>query len=367
MARTFKRRRSSKRLFERISPTSLLRGLFLCVTTIALVALILTLLSPYVEPSTSKILTLLALVAPAIYIANLIFALSWIILWRWHIAIPIIVVLLIGLGNITLFVKIPLTKEYDTKSYRGMVKVMSYNVKGIPGGREVTLAEYLESEAPDILLLQEWRADGARFSSELTPKIAKYHTVSHSDLTLFSRYPILRSEVIIDSEDVRSGNSMWSDLLIGSDTIRVFNNHLQSTTITPDDNNYLTTTEVVRDTNRHHTLRNIFSRYVQSCINRASQAEIIAHHVAQSPYPSIVAGDFNDTPISYSYSTIAYDLKDAFQECGRNYSHTFVGFFNMLRIDYILTSEDLTPSSYRVDEEVTFSDHLPVMSHIKIR
>ena len=62
----------------------------------------------------------------------------------------------------------------------------------------------------------------------------------------------------------------------------------------------------------------------------------------------IVCGDFNDTPISYTYRTMSRDLNDAFRKVGRGYSHTYRGFFNMLRIDYVLCSDEFAPLSYEV-------------------
>ena len=38
--------------------------------------------------------------------------------------------------------------------------------------------------------------------------------------------------------------------------------------------------------------------------NRVSEALKIKKHINKSPYPVIVCGDFNDTPLSYTYSTL---------------------------------------------------------------
>ena len=42
------------------------------------------------------------------------------------------------------------------------------------------------------------------------------------------------------------------------------------------------------------------------------------------------------------------DMTDAFREVGRGYSHTYRGFFDMLRIDYVLCSDHFAPLSYEV-------------------
>ncbi len=80
--------------------------------------------------------------------------------------------------------------------------------------------------------------------------------------------------------------------------------------------------------------------------------------------PVIVCGDFNDTPMSYVYRTMAKGLNDAFSRSGSGYSHTFRGFFNTLRIDYVLCSDSFEPISYEVPA-VDYSDHLPVVVRLK--
>ena len=64
---------------------------------------------------------------------------------------------------------------------------------------------------------------------------------------------------------------------------------------------------------------------------------------------------------------MARDLNDAFSECGHGYSHTFRGFFNALRIDYFLSSDDFETLSYEVPDTLTASDHLPLFVRLKKR
>jgi endonuclease/exonuclease/phosphatase family metal-dependent hydrolase len=72
---------------------------------------------------------------------------------------------------------------------------------------------------------------------------------------------------------------------------------------------------------------------------RARQAEILREHIAASPHPVIVCGDFNDTPLSYSYRLMSKGLKDSFMEKGWGLGTTYAGALPALRIDYILCSQ----------------------------
>lgn len=328
--------------------------------------LLLTILSRFISPEIGGFLPILGLVAPAVYVANVVMAIYWVIYWQWRVALPIIIIVAVGTLQSPLFIKVPLTKSYDTTSYRNMVNVMSYNVRSFYGDdgedSERDVAKYIESRKPDIICFQEFSSkDGGVFKRN-APSLARYHMKQSDGLRIYSRYPILQSYSLFDEEDI----SIVSDLLINKDTVRVINNHLFSTTITADDSRYLTSNRVVRDTNRKENIIEIASRYKQSCVERAKQASVVAQSIATSPYPTIVCGDFNDTPASFTYFKISRSLNDAFVESGRDYSYTYRGFLNLLRIDYILCSKSITPYKYEVDTQALYSDHLPVSAYLKI-
>ena len=47
-----------------------------------------------------------------------------------------------------------------------------------------------------------------------------------------------------------------------------------------------------------------------SYINRANESKKIKNHIKSSPFPVIVCGDLNDTPISFTYSTKDFSNPD---------------------------------------------------------
>ena len=57
-------------------------------------------------------------------------------------------------------------------------------------------------------------------------------------------------------------------------------------------------------------------------------------------------------------------LDDAFSRCGEGYSHTYRGFFDLLRIDFVFASSDLELLSYEVPE-IGASDHFPVLVRVR--
>lgn len=119
---------------------------------------------------------------------------------------------------------------------------------------------------------------------------------------------------------------MWADIRIQRDTVRVFNNHLNSTYIDNDDIDYLSSLKFVSEERTRARFSEIAGKLRESYMRRAPQAELVAEYVAQSPYPVVVCGDFNDTPASFAYRRVTHGLRDAFVEKGRELRVRTTGF-----------------------------------------
>ena len=89
---------------------------------------------------------------------------------------------------------------------------------------------------------------------------------------------------------------------------------------------------------------------------RSNQALTVIDHVHKSPYPVIICGDFNDTPLSFTYNQFNEKYVDAFRNNGYGIGKTFVGKIPAGRIDYIFHSKNLNSYQFKLQEEV-FSDH----------
>ena len=74
---------------------------------------------------------------------------------------------------------------------------------------------------------------------------------------------------------------------------------------------------------------------------RSLQAQLVKSYINKSPYPVIVAGDFNDTPVSYTYGKIRKGLNDSFVTSGYGAGFTYKGNYPPNRIDYILYDNNL--------------------------
>ncbi len=342
----------------------------LVASIVCFVAMFIVLVAPYVDPVVSWIFPIVGLVSPAIYLATLILMLYWIIRWRWTYVAFLLSVLLLGVGRVSLYAKMETSKHYGDANYKGSVKILTYNIRSFINdeGQVSTenVVDYINEEKPDIIAFQEYFPK--RLKDYKKGVFSTYNSVVDKSQAIYTRYKIINHSEgnIIDSIG-KSGETIWADLLIGEDTIRVYNNHLNSTTIKLSDNEYISKMDFVSDSARKDKVKNIFGRFKTTAIVRADQADVVSQSIKESPYKVIVCGDFNDTPNSYTYHHIASDLQDAFQECGVGYSYTFIGFLNLLRIDYILTSKDIDIVSYYVNREMLESDHLTVISRVKFK
>lgn len=340
-------------------------GVFAVVSIVLWVALLFTLVAPRVNPEVWWGFSILGLLAPVTYIVNFAIAMVWIIRWRWRVALPIIVLLLVGSPKVTQYVKMETSNHYSEPSRRGMTKILSYNLRfHINDDQEWSTNEivsYIDSIAPDIICLQELRVE--RFEDALTDKLKRYNSATSADLGIYTKYPIIARSEYISLRDCGESSSMWVDLKIANDTIRVFNNHLVSTTINHTDDKYITSREFIADSLREDKVVDIITRFNSRSEVRAHDSDSLKRIITASPHRMVVCGDFNDTPMSYTYHTMAKGLKDSFVECGVGVPYTYRGFMNWLRIDYILAQEGIEFQSYMIDKEIKLSDHLPVIAH----
>ena len=362
MAEYYGKTYSSLARNRRRSALGLLIDMMMGVVSLCVVVLfIATLFVPVLDPREWGEITTLGLVAPFIYAAQAFVTLYWIVRWKVVVAVFMVLVSMFGLFQLPLFYKVETRRVYTEPNLRPRydsraLKVVTYNVRSFiddNGGRCIdSLVAMLKVINPDILCLQEMGFSDIA-DSLLAPLNPMPKSLSRVNLSpaIYSRYPIIRAGRVDSLK-----NFVWADVVVKQggkeDTLRVFNSHLHTTAIRRDDSEYIERREYLEDDSLQQ-VRSMLARLTENNRLRASQVDTLAQMVASSPYPAIVCGDFNDTPISYTYRTIARKLQDAFTEVGRGYSYTYRGFYDMLRIDYVMSSDEFEPLSYEVIDSWT--------------
>lgn len=261
------------------------------------------------------------------------------------------------------------------------LKVMSYNVRlfdlynwshNLQTKEKIFVL--LEGSDPDILCLQEfYSADDKQFNNFKRLKESlranqvhveypiTLHKTDHWGIATYSAYPIVNKGVLYF--DQKTANiCIYTDLKIEADTVRVYNCHLESVRFGAAEYKFienLGNSEAEEETVER--TRNILKRLKNAFIKRAAQADLIASHIKASPYPVIVCGDFNDTPLSYTYQQLSEGLNDSFRESGGGMGSTYSGPIPGLRIDYILQSPRFSSYEFNILRS-KLSDHYPVLS-----
>ncbi|MCC6252899.1 MAG: endonuclease/exonuclease/phosphatase family protein [Bacteroidia bacterium] len=353
---------------------SISRKVIFFFNVMAIAVLLLCFISPYVSPGKFWPLSFFGLIYPLIFTINLIFVFYW-LLRKSPIALLSGLLLAYSLFHYTVIFKFRWNDEIVDNS-KNSIKVMSFNVRlfdlyNWSKNKETRekIFELIEKEKPDILAIQEFYADDVndfinintlkqRFNLpyedyEFTLSLRNIH---HWGIATFSKFKIVGSGHV--NFRLKSNNiCIYSDLLIGKDTVRVYNMHLQSIHLGKEDYVFLKALGSEKaDVDEYQGTRRIAGRLKRAFIKRAEQVDSVAKSIQDSPYAKIVCGDFNDTPISYTYRSLTRNLKDAFVTAGKGLGGTYNEFYPGYRIDYILYDNKFNAHNFVTHQE-KLSDH----------
>lgn len=343
--------------------------------------MILAYLSNHISPSKAWLMAFFGLTYPYLLLANTGFLVFW--WWRKNkYAFISLIIILVGFSNIGRYIQFNIQKEIPDTADK--IKVVSYNVRIFnyylwENKNDVrdNIFSFLKSEGADFICLQEFLTKKnvpaqteQRIGKELSQTPHKHieYTKSFSNgnsnfgLATFSRYPILNRGKIDFNNSVNT--CIYSDVKIKEDTFRIYNLHLQSIHLKK--NNYGILDSIFHiNSKKIGEVKDVTNRLRYAFIKRAKQADLVEKHISSSPYPVILCGDFNDTPVSYTYSKLLGERKDAYREAGFGTGKTYRGKLPSYRIDYIFYSQEFDAVKYE-SKRVPLSDHYPVSAEFII-
>ena len=100
---------------------------------------------------------------------------------------------------------------------------------------------------------------------------------------------------------------------------------------------------------------------------QVQQFQLLQESLQESPHPTIIAGDLNNTSYSYLYDKLIKEgFTDAFIERGSGYGKTFDFDFIPLRIDFILTDDKNIQVIDFKNHDVELSDHYPISADLSL-
>ncbi|GAA4106477.1 endonuclease/exonuclease/phosphatase family protein [Aquimarina addita] len=330
--------------------------IFLINSLLAFV-LLLSYLLPYVSPQTFPLLSVLSLAVPILILINVLFLIYWAVQLNRRLLVSLIV-LILGISHVTSLYKLQ-GKTSDEAS--GVLSFLSYNVHSFNRFHWIDsetipqdISSLVKEQDPTIFCAQEYY-NNPDIDFDQYPHKHEYFNRNHGELALviFSKYPLLNRGSL--SFENTANNVIFADVITPTDTLRIYNVHLQSHKISD------VASGRMKENSQKLLKRIQFSFKIQQI-----QAEQLIDHMKLSPYKNIVMGDFNNTAYSYVYDKITSEnLQDTFREAGSGFGKTFEFQFFPARIDYILV-----PYEAEVLEFTTFkdelSDHYPIFSKIKL-
>ena len=324
------------------------------------VALLFSYLLPYIPPHTFALLSVFSLAVPLFIIINIIFLLYWLFRLKKQMLLSL-VVLLLGWNHLSSIYEISSSEEGLQEATN--VKLLSYNVKqfnqfgwaedeDIPG----KIAGFVKEKDPDIIAIQEYFRKELNVARSYPHRYVKLKTPSAEfGLAIFSKYPIINSGSL-DFPTASNNNAIYSDIVIGTDTIRVINVHLQSYSVKPS-----------MDKIEKEESKRVFLGMGRTFVQQEEQINMILDLLKDSPYRSIVMGDFNNTAYSYIYRRMHSEgFYDAFKEVGNGFGRTFDFRFFPLRIDFIMPQDSIRVITFENFQEVPYSDHFPIQATIEL-
>lgn len=319
-------------------------------------ALLLSYLLPHIPPKSFPLLSVLSLGVPLLIVGNLIFTIFWAIRFKPQFLLSFII-LIAGYNYVKAWFQI----GNDPVGSENNLSVMSYNVRMFNAYKWVDdpliprkISSLVTEKDPDILVTQEhYIMESGIFKSYDHKYIKLKDKGSEFGMAIFSKYPIINRESLDFPED-GNNNAIFVDVIKNLDTLRIFNVHFQSLNIKPG-------LQDIKDADSKQLMGRIgFGFGLQQ-----KQAEILKTAIEESPYKTLILGDFNNTAFSYIYRYIKGDrFQDAFLEAGKGFGKTFSLNYFPLRIDFLFIDEPLQVNSFEVFK-VDYSDHYPLMARLE--
>jgi endonuclease/exonuclease/phosphatase family metal-dependent hydrolase len=177
-------------------------------------------------------------------------------------------------------------------------------------------------------------------------------------LIIFSKYPLI---YVKQKMFATQGNGILvADMVFKQDTFRIINTQLQSTGA-----------RVNKLLKQDYDLvkkegRNLYGNLKAGFIERISQTNLLVDWIKESPYPVILAGDFNEVPYGFAYGKVSKLLQNSFETKGYGFGFTLNRSPRFVRIDNQFYGKGLVANSFETLFEVENSDHYPLYGEYSV-
>jgi len=308
---------------------------------------------PIVPPNTFPFLSFLSISVPVLILINILFLVYWMFKRKKQFLLSFFT-LIIGIFFLDSFFNLNFSNESILDED---LSIMSYNTNYFNNyyWNDTTIGEgivkFVKDNDPDIVCFQEFSKKGDNKFKYYPFKYVSPISNGKSIQAIYSKYPIIDNGSL--NFPNTGNNATYADIVINTDTIRVYNIHLQSLGIRP-------------GSFKREAPQRLFKRLADSFLKQRQQAELVVAHFKESPYKKIICADMNNSQYSNVFHEIKGDMLDSFKEKGKGYGSTYIFKFLPIRIDFILMDRSIEIKAHRNFDE-KLSDHYAVMASFRLK
>lgn len=342
---------------------------------IGLVAMALSVMSSYLDPLKFIWTAYFGLAFWAIFFYNLIVLTLLLLLWSKKAWIAVV----------TMLIAIPgVYKSFSTGKAQegGELRIMSYNVLNFndyyeegKSREEVAqqVADIVMENHPDVLCIQEF----TQFKSSRSECISNYgelmqlpyqyyHTKQHfGGNVIFSKYPLTP----LDPDESMGEEKEYGPVVkVDAGEKGVFYVicvHLTSFQLTHEEITVFSDKSNSKEDVKSKS-KSILVKLKNAYEKRSQEVSKMLEDVPHDGRAIVLCGDFNDTPLSYTYHQIKRaGFTDGFVKAGWGIGRTYAGKLPLLRIDYVWGNEQIKPMAFK-RLKVRGSDHFPVIMDFNV-
>lgn len=354
----------------------LLKIILLILNCLVLALFLASTLAGRIVPSRNIIFSLLSYGYLYLLIANVLFAIVWLVFGSKWFLLPLGGILL-RWSFLPLYFQIGGSDKPSSEQQQDKIlKVLTFNAHHFRGvdfkntlgdSNMAVFLRVVDEEQPDIMALQEYigRGDTLHLTEHLRRRGYKYMTSGYENGSItgeviLSRLPIVRVVRI------EGPSKLYTKVLWGSDTLRLYCLHLNSYGLDESDQKQIH--DISHGNVDNKTGRSTLRKFRETILAHEKEWDVLQPYFDNHKELSIVAGDFNETPASYFYQQSRNYFRDSYCEAGQGFSTTYHGLFTKsrkttfpsFRIDMVLHTPDFEALAYkRVKSEM--SDHYPVI------
>lgn len=339
--------------------------------------LVLSYVSAFIDPARAWFLVLPGLLFFPFVLLNL-FLLVWALVRKSRAFVIPLVALLPTLFFVGRYFQAAGSGEDVDTGGRDAIRIVTYNVGRFAfagksmedSSRKVcedSIFRFMENAGADIICLQEYYADNR---ADMTARLSKYFRDYDFEYYVFtgkygcfgnvilSRLPIVDKGVV--KFDHSTNLALFTDIMVGGDRFRLYNCHFESYNIS-----FPGIVKAIGEKSRK-IFRETEEKMRHSLSLRPKQVDKVMRHIADCPFETVLCGDFNDNPMSYTYQRLIHGHSDTFCEAGKGFGATYSMLWPALRIDYVFIPESCASISH-FSPKLPYSDHYPVVSDFVVK